>query len=272
METKKRIPTFEGFLLESSTKGIIYDILLALEDDIQSLINKYEEVFQKTYERPMSQYDKEHARLIITFDMIKSIEVYTLPTDILVSISSSVSHKGNLEISAIINRDGQNFNLNTEVIYVGGYNIVRLHYRYITKTNLPKTNSNKLTNEYSEKIKKLSKLEKMNKEIESYRNRIKYNDEKIATNSKLSDEEIFDLLLKEDNYNYLTVTWDEIVRRGADKNYGGENDFKSKQQESINDAIDFWKTKNIRWTIENNMALKKSLSKLETKLSQLIDG
>ena len=198
--------------------------------------------------------------------MVKAIEIYTLPTDSLVTVSSTISNKGNLEISAQIQRGGEVYNFNTEVIYAGGYNIQQLHFRYITKTNLPKTGSSVVTKEYADKIKKLSKLEKLNNEIQSLQNRIKTNQDLIAVNSKMRDSEILEILKKEDVN--IDVTWKDIVSRGADKNYNDQTDFQERQNEYIKSRIEFWKKKNIGWKVEDVEGAKKQIQKLEQKIKQ----
>jgi uncharacterized protein YukE len=260
----KHLKSLNQFLLESnSNKNIVDQILEALENDIQNLLQKYEKSFKEKFEKEMSDYDRELTRLNIIWDLVKAVEIYTQPTDTLVDIYSTTSAKGNLEISAIIKRDENQYNFTTEVIFAGGHNIQTLHYRYITKTNLPRTGSSTIAKEYAEKIKKLSKLEKLNKEIESLQNRIKTNGDIIAQNSELSNDEILDIIRAEDTN--IDVTWDIIVSRGADRNYKDRNDFEQKQKEYIDNKIEFWKKKNIVWKLDDIKNAEKQIKKLEVK-------
>jgi hypothetical protein len=266
----KYIKLFEQFITESTSDNIVDKILTALADDIQTLIGKHEEAFEKHFERPMTDYDKELTRLNIIWDMVKAIETYTLPTDNLITISSYSSPKGNLTISAQIERDDTVYNFNTEVIYAGGYNIQRLHYRYITKTNIPKTGNTTISSQYQEKIKKLSKLEKLNKEIESYEIRIKRTEEKIEVNSKLTDEEILNVLKSGKDW-YEWPTWSEIVKRGADKNYDNdENVFNQKREEHIQFKIKFWKDMNVDSQRKYLADYQRTVNKLNAKLKQMM--
>jgi hypothetical protein len=266
----KYIKLFEQFITESNSDNIVDKILTALADDIQTLIGKHEEAFEKHFERPMTDYDKELTRLNIIWDMVKAIETYTLPTDNLITISSYSSPKGNLTISAQIERDDTVYNFNTEVIYAGGYNIQRLHYRYITKTNIPKTGNTTISSQYQEKIKKLSKLEKLNKEIESYEIRIKRTEEKIEVNSKLTDEEILNVLKSGKDW-YEWPTWSEIVKRGADKNYDNdENVFNQKREEHIQFKIKFWKDMNVDSQRKYLADYQRTVNKLNAKLKQMM--
>lgn len=264
------IKLFEDFILESNSENIIDKILTALTDDIQHLIGKHEEAFQKQFERPMSAYDKELTRLNIIWDMVKAIEIYTLHTDVLVTVSSSISHKGNLEIFAQIQRGDQVYPFTTEVIYAGGYNIQRLHYRYITKTNLPKTGSKAISTVYANKIKKLSKLEKLNLEIERYEERIKKNEENLQANRSKTDAQIWDEITSKKDY-YKWPTWQEIVKRGADKNYEYSEDlFNQKRSEDDKGKLAFWQSMNISGIERQTVAYQKELVKLRKKLEQSI--
>jgi hypothetical protein len=262
----KYIKSFNSFVSESVKNNVVDEILTSLSDDIQYLIGKYEESFKEKFERDPSNYDREMFRLNAIWDMVKAIEIYTSPTDSLVTVSSTISNKGNLEISAQIQRGGEVYDFNTEVIYAGGYNIQKLHFRYITKTNLPKTGSDTVTKEYADKIKKLSKLEKLNNEIQVFQNRIKANQDLIAANSALSDSEILELIKKNDNN--IDVTWKDIVNRGAEKNYKDQADFEQKLAEYIKSKIEFWKIQNINWKAENVKNSRIQMEILKKKISK----
>ena len=266
----KYLKLFEDFILESNNETVVNKILVSLADDIQYLISKHEEAFQEQLKRPMSAYDKELTRLNIIWDMVKAIETYTLPTDILIFVSSSISKKGNLEIFAKIQRGDQVYTFETEVIYAGGYNIQRLHYRYITKTSIPKTSNKQVSSEYAEKIKKLSRLEKINNEIQSYESRIKANEEKLKVNRKKTDSEIWEEIKSEDDF-YEWPTWEEIIKRGADKNYNYSEDiFNQEVEKSKISSFNFWKNMNIESLERQNTAYKKEIVKLNKKLEQSI--
>jgi hypothetical protein len=264
------IKLFEEFITESNKDRLIDKILVSLADDIQYLIGKHEEAFEKHYEAPMSAYDKELTRLNITWDMIKAIETYTLPTDSLITVTSAISPKSNLEIFAQIQRGDHVYSFNTEIIYAGGYNIQRLHYRYITKTSLPKTGNSQVSTEYANKIKKLTKLEKLNTEIKNYENKIKANEDRLKLNIAKSESDIWKEIQARSDY-YKWPTWDEIVKRGADKNYNYSEDYFNQQRQTAMDKnLEFWKSMNIK-SIENQTnSYQKELIRLKKKLEQMI--
>ena len=265
----QHIKLFEEFIIESNKDRLIDKILIALADDIQYLIGKHEEAFEKHFETPMTAYDKELTRLNIIWDMVKAIEIYTQPTDTLITISSSISAKGNLEIFAQIQRGDQVYPFSTEVIYAGGYNIQRLHYRYITKTSIPKTGNRQVSSEYADKIKKLSRLEKINLEIQRFMNKIKENEERLQINRVKKDSDIWQEIKSKPDY-YEWPTWKEIVKRGADKNYDSEDDFNQLKEEDYKHRIEFWKFINIKSIETQIAAYQKEVIKLKKKLDQLI--
>jgi predicted DNA-binding protein YlxM (UPF0122 family) len=266
--TEKQFDLLRNLILESSSGNIIEDFLEKLKKHISDLLKRYEESFEKTFERKMSESDKEIAKWMITGDMVESIEKYTQPTDELVSVEATTSRKGNLEIFAKIKRGDEVYQLNTEVIVASGV-VQRAHYRYLTKTNLPKTGNKEFTSKIAEKIKRLTKGQKIENDILNFEKRIKKEEESLEENLKKSDEEILDILSREEHGSFMKITWDEIVRRGADKNYDGKSDFEQKQKESIKRLFDSWKNFNIKSKIEYIKSLLKEINKLNTKLEKL---
>jgi predicted DNA-binding protein YlxM (UPF0122 family) len=266
--TEKQVDLLRNLILESSSGNIIEDLLEKLKKHISDLLKRYEESFEKTFEIKMSEYDKEIAKWMITGDMVESIEKYTQPTDELVSVEATTSRKGNLEIFAKIKRGDEVYQLNTEVIVASGV-VQRAHYRYLTKTNLPKTGNKEFTSKIAEKIKRLTKGQKIENDILNFEKRIKKEEESLEENLKKSDEEILDILRREEHGSFMKITWDEIVRRGADKNYDGKSDFEQKQKESIKRLFDSWKNLNIKSKIEHIKSLRKEINKLNTKLEKL---
>jgi len=269
-----KVKSFFQFLNESSHSNIIDVILDALEPTILEMIAATEKWFLENFKQEFTEYHRENTRLNLIFDMVKAIEKYTLPTDALVSINVRRSPKGNIEISSQIERDGKIYNFSTEVIYAGGHNIQRLHYRYITKTNIPKTGTNTRSKEYSEKIKRMSKAEKLNNEINGYETRIKNALDRAEVNSKLNDEEIIQAIKdnpKDDWYEW--PTWEELVKRDAAKNYNNDKQFYYQEMEK-NKArkIEFWKEMNVYSQKKQAENWSKEVIKLRAKLDSLVDS
>ena len=134
------IKTYNQFINESKKNDIMNVILDSLEQTISEMTAEIETWFRKNFPKNViTDYDRESWRISLTRDMVKAVEKYTLPSDTLVDIQSNEGNKGNIEIVAKIQRDGEVYDFRTEAIYAGGRNIQVLHYRYITKTRLPKT-------------------------------------------------------------------------------------------------------------------------------------
>ena len=264
----ERFKTFGQFINESKQNNIVNVILDSLEPTIIEMLAATEKWFVETFKQEFTKYDREMARINLTYDMVKSIEMYTLPTDQLLSMNVRKSVKGNIQIDAQIQRGENTYSFQTEAIYAGGHNIQRLHYRYIVKTKIPGTGANTIAKEYADKIKKMSKLEKLNKEINSYELRIKRSEERVETNSKVTDEEILKILKSRDNW-HESPTWEEIIRRDAAKNYNNDEAFYYQEQERyVNSRIEHWKYLNVNqhksWLVGAAKELKKLIAKRDS--------
>jgi hypothetical protein len=112
-----------------------------------------------------SEYDIKCIRMSLIIDLLKSIEKYTLPSDLVKSLRSDITPKG-FTITATIDRDGIDYRFSTDVIIAGGYNIQCLHYRYITNTNMPRIIASfELTNKYKDELKSINAKQRVINEI-----------------------------------------------------------------------------------------------------------
>lgn len=223
--------------IESKPKqDIIGQIESKLEDKINEIIKATEDAEFARTGFHISDYEKEILRLSLLQDMFNSIGTYVEETDELIDFKVNQSLKGNFTIQMSIKRDGQPRYLETDVIYAGGYNIQKLHLRYITNTDLvPK--STPLTNKYKEKITKLTKLQRLEKDVKYYEGVVERYKKEIAEREAMSDE---DKALDGGGYDIMkNVTWQELVERGADKNYNySEQEFIDKREKSRADNIE----------------------------------
>ena len=257
----------EGRLFEGG--NIINVILDELEPTILDMVAEMEARYEEQAKKKFTDFDREMSRLSITSDMVKAVEKYTNPTDTLLSLEVSTSVKGNIEVIAEIKRDGVTYHFSTEAIYAGGYNIQRLHYRYLTRTNIPKTGASTITKVYSEKIKRMSKMERLNKDLQQYKDRVAKAEEDVIINSKLTDDEIIQAGQEEDKW-LEWPTWEEIIRRDAAKNYNNDEAYYNQQiKDSIAYNIESWKRSNITWKEQSITAWTKEIAKLQSKLSDL---
>jgi hypothetical protein len=254
----------EGRLFEEG--NIVNVILDELEPTIFEMVSQTEAWFEEKFKQDFTDFDREMARLNLTFDMVKAIETYTNPSDTLLSIDVDTSIKNNIEITAQIERDGVTYNFSTEAIYAGGYNIQRLHYRYITRTNIPRTGSSTISKEFSEKIKRMTRVESLNKDIEQYKTRVAKAQAELAVDSKLTDDEIVQTLKDKGDW-YEWPTWKEIVKRGAAKNYNNDEAYYNQEMEDgLASSIESWKRTNITWKEQSVVAWTKEIAKLQDKL------
>ena len=246
-------------------------ILDSLEQTISEMAAEIEAWFRKNFpNRSITNYDRESWRISLTRDMVKAVEKYTQPSDTLVDIQSNSGNKGNIEIIAKIQRDGEVYDFRTEAIYAGGRNIQVLHYRYITKTRLPKTGNSTLTKEYDAKYKKLSKIEKLNIELKRYQDKITKAEEDLAINSKMNDAEILKALKDKDDW-YDWPTWAEIVKRDAAKNYNNDEAYyNQKMEDHIAKKIEDWKYYGITRKERTIEMSSKEIVKLQKKIDALL--
>lgn len=106
------------------------EILRRGEKSEQSLIKYYSSLeysIRDVYEYLVSNFGK----------LISSVSAYLQTTDTLISCECDRSNKG-IKILAVVNRDGKEYNFDTDCIYAGGHNIQVRHLRYIVKTKLLK--------------------------------------------------------------------------------------------------------------------------------------
>jgi hypothetical protein len=214
------------------------DILSQLEPVIERLLEQARKSYEERFDRPMTTWDETITRLQMTYDLVRSIEAYTLPSDGLISLTAKGSPKGSIVIECTISRDGVEYDLSTSAIYAGGYNIQRLHYRYLTKTTLPKTGQDRESRRLLQKIKTLSKGERISEEIARQHERIKGLQDLVAAAEAKTPAQIEAEIMASDMGRYLQATWQDLVARGADENYpGGEAEFQASQREELHRGI-----------------------------------
>jgi len=267
-----KIKSYQDWLAErEGTGSLMEDILSQLEPVIERLLEQAHRSYEERFDRPMTAWDETLTRLQMTYDLGRSIEAYVLPTDRLISLKAQGSPKGSIVIECTVSRDSVEHDLSTTVIYAGGWNIQRLHYRYLTKTTLPKTGQDSESRRLLQKIKTLSKGEKINGEIARQHERVKGLRELLADAEAKTPAQIEAEIMASDTGRYLQATWQDLVSRGADKNYpGGEAEFQASQREELQSAIDRWNKTNIDFRKRDIGSAEAEISKLTKKLEGLI--
>lgn len=274
----KTVKLFEQFVNESQGSQFSHAVLTALEPTILEMVETIKKQIVEDYAKKgitytVNSYEEKMLQLGLIIDMLKSFEKYTEPTDKLIKLQASGGRKG-IEIYAVVERDGQEYDYFTEAISAGGYNIQSFHYRYLTKTKLPNGKvKGTLADEYAQKLKSLTKAEKLNASIKHWEERIEANNQHIAKSLAFTDEEILAAYYAGDNVTgkpYKWPTWNDLVKSGAAKNYNNDEAYFNKQKaESEAGNIEFWKRKNIGWKQQDNTTGEKEIKKLTIKLDQL---
>ena len=264
----------KDLLKEGNDKNpLISRLLVELKPLIADIIEDTRQRYKKE-DKVYSEYDAYFTEIVLKYDMVRALEKYTLPTDKMSEVDVRNSSKGSLQIRCIIERDGNKYPFNTEVIYAGGYNIQKLHFRYLTKTTLPYTGQTAETQKLKAELTKLSKGEKLQNEIENNKKVIEYNQKLIDINSKFTDKEILVKYEAGDNSSgtpYKWPSWEEIVKRGVAQNYkNDEKYFNQQKKEAQEGNIAFWKKKNIDWKKEAIKTAQQNIVKAQKKLDNLV--
>lgn len=258
---------FGGF--ENKRKNFIDDMLKKLEPFINEIIDLQNKRQLKELGYEMDERDKEYSKLYLTFDLIKSIESYSKPTDELIELESSYSRKGNLEIRGKVKRDDKEYNYSTEVIIAGGYNIQKIHYRYLTHTNLPKTNNQEKTKDLQQKIKKLTKIQKLNADILFYEEKIKKLEKELEENKVKTPDQIMDEL-RNSAWYLKWLPWDELVRRGVSDNFAvSEEEYAKKIADYESEQLERWYFQNIKRKGNDIKEYQQSIQKVKDRIEKL---
>lgn len=229
----------------------------------------------------LSKWAKELIYLGLVYDLYSAIGNYLYDTDKLVGkIKFEEGSGGSIEISAILERDGQEYKFRTEMIIAGGYNIQRRHYRYIVHTGLKYHQGNaeaesvqKEIKELKEKIKFQNKIEEYQKDIEFYKNTIEKYKVEIANNKKFTDEQIWEMLKEQKDYRAesYNLTWEEMVRRQApvvEMTKSKEGYEAYKYENYYLDGIKSWKESNIEDLERRIRSYTAEIKKIEKRIQK----
>jgi hypothetical protein len=271
----------KDLLNEGETKNpLIKRLLVELKPLIADIIEDTKQRYKKE-DRVYSEFDAYYTEITLKFDMVKALEKYTQPTDKMSEVKVKNSSKGSFQISCIIERDEVKYPFNTEVIYAGGYNIQKLHFRYLTKTSLPYTGQTAETQKLKAELAKLSKGERLKKDIEILQKNIDYNQNLIDTNSKISDKEIIKIV-SADGYGTTPtggwfasqlkpLNWYELSDEQKER-FGSEAAMEKDNKEQTEYSIAWWKKRNIQWPMDTMKTAKLEKVKVEKKLDALANS
>jgi len=264
------INTYNDFIFEKNGQGFKDQVLIALEPTILQICERMKQTMIRAYadkgiDYKWTQFDDQMTRISVIVDMLKSFQKYTKPSDVLLTIIPREGGKG-IEITAQIERDGQVYDYYTHAIYAGGYHIQREHLRYLTKTKLPKVNSD-LASEYINKMKGLKKAERLQMDIRDLERNAKYYEDRIAEKGHLTDEQWAERFKAQGHWAWDRPEWKDMTKK---HNFNNDEDFYNAeglrlQQEMI---------KRERVAVERDRntlkSILKSIEKAKAKLDTLL--
>ena len=253
-------------------KNIKEEILLQLEKPINDLTLQIIESEKQAYLKKMGKelnitpWMEKMIRLSLVIDLMKALQNYILPTDELVGLNWYGGPKG-IEISAGIEREGVRYHFLTEAITAGGYNIQRFHYRYIVKSKMPRV-SGGLATEYQNEYKKLSKIEKLEKEIENLQNQINEYQTRIDYLAPMTHNELVVELANHSMYGWRVrdTKWEDV-----DKEYyaGTKEEWEADNQKLIEEGIKDMLNWDVTWKKKYIKDFEKKIVKLQDKIKSL---
>lgn len=133
--------------------------------------------------------DEEYTALHCVSDLVKALAKFVKKDDKLVSSTLKVS-KGLIEGSIIISRDNEEYTIDTHSIYASG-DVQRLHIRYLVNSKLPRiTGKSEAEKTLTNEIKKMSKVEKLQADVDLVEKSIKRTESDIEKLESLSLEDI----------------------------------------------------------------------------------
>jgi polyhydroxyalkanoate synthesis regulator phasin len=237
-------------------KNIKEEILLQLEKPMNDITIRIIESEKAHYLKQMGReltitpHMEKMIRLSLVIDLMKALQNYILPTDTLEQMNWYEGAKG-IEIHARINRNEETHYFMTEAITAGGYNIQRFHYRYITKTKMPRVMSD-LAKEYVEEQKKMNKIERLENELKGLTNRLEEKQNEFNTYSVMSREELIEAMKEDTMFAWRYEAWET---RG--------------DVEVLEDGIRSMKNWHIEWPKRDIKNITKQIAKLEVKINNL---
>jgi hypothetical protein len=251
---------------------IITRILTELESKISELVDMRIAKYEEERGTPAPRWMADDIRMHLTMDLCKAVEKYTLSTDELVEIICGSVSAGCIRIDATVMRDGSSYAFSTDVIYAGGYNVQRLHIRYITKTNLPKISAPEMP--VLKRLKGILKLENKLRDTEqiismneAVLNRLQ--DEQLK--SKLNDKQLESLAIERrgEEFNLLTMKWSDLNEYGKETHKSPEG-FAEYQQEELERDVQSLRNR-YRASAARIPRIIKDIEKLRSKAQSIRD-
>jgi len=253
---------------------IYNDILQHINPQLEEIV-AYNKKIAEDKGLKFTAFEAKWLKLMVSAKLTKSVGKWLNESDQLVTIDTQIDKGCNITINSVCKRGHNEFTFSTEVIYAGGYNIQCLHYRYITKSNLPKNSNNtpKLLLELRLKLKSLTKSKSLEVDIEMYEKRIVKTQAELHILNETSNTEAIERSprakyrysslsdINPDSHNATIITTEQKL-----------TDFNTEIEESILESLHKKRIATLR-DIERLIKSKKKLTikleKLEAKLQTL---
>ena len=241
-------------------------ILTNMKPQIQRGIDMVVAQEEKVSGRKASEFSIECIELGLIFDLYKSVVSYTKNSDEVKNFESGFSIKGNYELSGTIVRDGEEYGFRCEAIIADGA-INRRHFRYITKTSLPKGNMEE-ANKVKVIIKKNNKIDSNQSYIDTL---ITYKADSMKVyedGMKLTREEHKQILIEKDGWLFGD-NWEDLYNDGWAKSRGWDTkqDYLNWVDEANDGQIES-RIRHIKSALDRANRLDKSIAKEVIKLNK----
>ena len=256
--------TLQKFTQIEGIKGQIITELVPMINEITERTRKHVEAIsieKNGVAYNWTEFDTYCTQVGAIADLMKAMANYLNNDDQLISMSATQGVRG-IEISIDVLRDGTAWNMITDAIWAGGYNIVREHTRYIVKTNLPRRKSD-FAAEFIAEQKNAKKLTELQKALSQFEQRLQKAENALAANVAKTEADIIAELKEDEDKKWIfDIKFEESKITDLNK----FNQFKA---DAIARDIDFWKTKNIEWKkreVENmTQAIKRTEQGIEKR-------
>lgn len=197
-------------------------------------------------------------------DLMKAMANYLNNDDQLISMSAIEGING-IEISIDILRGGSAWNMITNAIWAGGYNIVREHTRYIVKTNLPRKKSD-FAAEFIAEQKKAKKVKEVQSEKIALDSTIEKVYNEMVQNIAKTDAEIIEELKDDNDKNWIFALTIEGAREGR---FANQSEFENWKNGIIAEDVQTWKKRNIEWKQSQIDACTKRIKMINERVEAL---
>ena len=190
--------------------------------------------------RPWGEYQKESCAIGCVIDLTKALAKIITPEDILVESDITIQD-GLLQGSGTFKRGSEKFTFYTSSVYAGGYNIQRLHIRYLIKSSLPKNKVSKaITKKLEEKQEYLESIKRNETRLAGYLESIEMLEEDIARRSAKTKEEEYQRIYEEESLPHNIAYHKDsgyTTYRGGEKKYETFEEFMPARAEEAWEAL-----------------------------------